>query len=393
MTFSHKLCILTSLLLLTAGATAYGQRQTGQKRHRLINEWEVSYGAGSPFGATEWREVKSSTFTEKFTQMWQLNVCHQFTADDFGAAPADFYYPSIGFYVQWLDYSHLRIQGNPPDFPETKTADYGQIASFGWTIHQYFWSKGKWRAHLNLENGAAYVFSPHYETGSWVTLSKPWQILVGIGGYLDRQVGSDGELSIGPQFTHLSNSGLGAYNTGINNFSLVLRYRHKDLPDIQRCRPSEALREKDGSRFRPHLYGSVMAGLGGVYFEYSEVPNGQLTVMADVMYRLNPNNGLGLGFDYYHNAIADRTGGRDYYGVGVKYDHWFGPFVIHVQGGVYVGPARPIKWKDLSRIYENIGFKYVLLRRHHVAPYLGIYTKGNGFNAEQMCFGMGVVVK
>lgn len=378
------------LLLLLIGSQSYAQEN--QSKRYLFNEWEVSYGAGSPFGATEWRALKNSVFTQKFSQMWQINFCHQFTADEYGAAPDNYYYPSIGGYFQWLDYSHLRMQGAEPAFPASKTADYGQIMSFGWTLHQYCWAQGKWRAHLNIENGAAYVFSPVYEVGNWVTLSKPWQILVGLGFYLDREY-RGGELSLGPQFTHLSNSGLGAYNTGINNFSLCLRYRHKTLKEIQRCRPDQALRNRDESPFHSHFYGSVMAGLGGVYFEYSERPNGQLNVMADVMYRLNPNNGLGLGIDYYHNAQPDRTGRREYVGMGIKYDHWFGPLVIHVQGGAYLNDRRPIKWKGMSRIYENIGFKYVLLRTKSVSPYIGIYTKGNGFNAEQMTFGIGMTFK
>ncbi len=361
-------------------------------KHSLINEWEFAYGAGSPFGATEWRAVKNSTFTQKFAQMWQVHFAHQFTAEDFGAAPSNFYYPSIGGYFQWLDYSHLRIRGVEPTFPETKTADYGQIMSFGWTIHQYTWAKGKWRTHLNIENGAAYVFSPTYEEGNWVTLSKPWQILVAIGFYLDREV-RHGEVSVGPQFTHLSNSGLGAYNTGINNFSLCLRYRHKKLTDIQRCRPEQALTNKDGTPFRSHFYGSVMLGAGGVFFEYDQTPNLQYNAMADLMYRLNPNNGLGLGLDYWHNVQADRTGRTEYVGLAVKYDHWFGPFVIHLQGGAYLNEKRPIKWKEESRIYEHIGFKYVMMRNRRISPYLGIYTKGNGFNAEQMTFGMGMTFK
>lgn len=383
-------CVLFLLFLSVIGRPSLAA--TGAKGHRLINEWEVSYGAGSPFGATEWRAVKNSEFTQKFSQMWQVNFSHQFTADEYGAAPADYYYPSIGGYVQWLDYSHLRIRGVEPEFPATKTADYGQIVSFGWTIHQYCWSQGPWRAHLNIENGAAYVFSPHYEVGNWVTLSKPWQILVGLGFYFDRDC-RGGEISLGPQFTHLSNSGMAAYNTGINNFSLCLRYRHKSLTEIQRCRPDQARINRDGTTFRPHLYGSMMVGLGGVFFEYSQHPNGQLTIMADAMYRLNPNNGLGIGVDYYHNANPDRTGHREYVGLGLKYDHWFGPFVIHVQGGAYLNEARPIKWKGTSRIYENIGVKYVLFRHRPLSPYLGIYTKGNGFNAEQMAFGLGMTIK
>lgn len=384
----HGCSLLTLLLLILA----WGSGDCAFSQHRLINEWEVAYGAGSPFGATEWRQVKNSVFTEKFSQMWQLHVSHQFTADEYGAAPAGFYYPSVGAYLQWLDYSHLRIRGNGQDIPTTKTADYGQILSFGWTIHQPFWSRGAWLAHLNIENGAAYVFRPVYEPGNWVTLAKPWQILVALGVYVDRQL-PHGLLSIGPQFTHLSNSGLGPYNTGINNFSLCLRYRHQTLPQVQRCPASQAMTEGSGQPFRPHLYGSVMAGLGGVYFEYSERPNGQLTLMADLMYRLNPNNGLGLGLDYYHNAVADRTGRREYAGLAVKYDHWFGPFVIHVHAGAYLNAERPIKWKDTSRIYENIGVKYVFRRASSLSPYVGIYTKGNGFNAEQMAFGLGCTIK
>lgn len=359
-----------------------------RKARRLINEWEVSYGAGSPFGATEWRSLDNTVFTSKFTQMWQVNFCHQFSEHDYGDAPAGYYYPSMGFYLQWLDYSRLRIKGNEPLLPATMTADYGQIASAGWTLHQYMWARDKWRLHLNLECGAAYVFHPTYVSSvTFVTLAKPWQILIGAGVYLDRQVGH-GELSLGPQFTHLSNSGLGAYNTGINNFSLCMRYRYKAVERILRAKAKDGGEAGDESRW----YGSVATTLGGVYYEYSEHPNGQLTVMTDVMYRLSAANALGVGIDYFYNSQPDRDGRREYVGMAMKYDRWFGPFVIHMQGGAFLNACRPIKWKGRSRVYEHIGFKYVLMRHRPVSPYIGVYTKACGFNAEQMGVGVGVKV-
>lgn len=373
--------------LLMAGRVAYSQEQGKENNSPLINEWEISYGAGSPFGATEWRSVKTSEFTQKFTQMWQLNVGHQFTSKDYGAAPKGYYYPTLGLFFQWLDYSHLKIRGKEPDIPSTQTADYGQIASFGFTLHQYCWANGKWRGHLNIETGAAYVFNPTYGDNCWVTLSKPWQILVGLGWMFDYEI-RRGEISFGPQFTHMSNSGLSDYNTGINNFSLCVRYKHKTLKEIQRCRPEDALIEKNGQKFQSHFYGSIMTGYSKVYFE---IPNTavQITMMADAMYRIDPNNGIGIGLDYYHNDNPDRTDRKDYIGAGIKYDRWFGPFVIHVQVGTYLNGKRPIKYKGTARVYENVGYKYVLFRQKRISPYLGIYTKGNGFEAEQMSFAAG----
>jgi hypothetical protein len=376
-------------MLPMAGSVAYSQEREAVGRTPLINEWEIGYGAGSPFGATEWRSVKNSEFTQKFSQMWQVNFGHQFTSKDYGAAPKGYYYPSLGMFFQWLDYSHLKIRGVEPIFPVTKTADYGQIATFGLTLHQYCWVSGKWRGSLNHEMGAAYVFDPVYEVPSWVTLSKPWQIFVGFGWFFGYEI-KGGEIAFGPQFTHLSNSGLANYNTGINNFSLSVRYRHKALKEIQKCRPEEALIEKDGRRFRSHFYGSVMAGYGKVYFED---PNSavQITMMADAMYRIDPNNGIGIGVDYYHNDNVDRTDRKDYIGAGIKYDRWFGPFVIHVQVGTYLNGKRPIKYKGTARIYENVGYKYVMFRQKTISPYIGFYTKGNGFEAEQMSFALGCI--
>ena len=164
-----------SFVLLMAEGDAYSQLRKEAKREPLINEWGIGYGAGSPFGATEWRSVKNSEFTQKFSQMWQLNIGHQFSSKDYGAASKGYYYPTLGMFFQWLDYSHLKIQGVEPIIPKSKTADYGQIATFGITLHQYCWTSGKWRGYLNQETGAAYVFNPVYEVPSWVTLSKPWQ--------------------------------------------------------------------------------------------------------------------------------------------------------------------------------------------------------------------------
>ena len=107
------------------------------------------------------------------------------------------------------------------------------------------------------------------------------------------------------------------------------------------------------------------------------------------MYKIDPNDGIGVGFDFYHNDSPDRTNRKNYVGAGIKYDRWFGPFVIHVQIGSYLNGKRPIKYKGTARIYENFGYKFVLFRQKRVSPYLGIYTKGNGFEAEQMSFAMG----
>ena len=381
---------LCTLLLLWVTECAYSQENATDKTP-LVNEWSIGYSAGSPFGATEWRSVKNSEFTQKFSQMWQLTLGHQFTADDYGAAPEGYYYPTLGVFFQWLDYSHLKIRGKEPVFPTTKTADYGQIATFGLSLQQYCWTSGPWRASILHETGLAYVFHPTYEPGSWVTLPKPWQFFVSLGCLFGREAWG-GEIAFGPQFTHLSNSGLTNYNTGINNFSLSLRYRHKSLKEIQRCKPGQALIDKDGMLFKPHLYGSLSAGYSKVYFED---PNSaiQITIMADAMYRIDPNNGIGIGVDYYHNDHPDRTGRKEYVGAGIKYDRWFGPFVIHLQVGSYLNGKRPIKYKGTARIYENVGYKYVMFHRKRFSPYLGIYIKGNGFEAEQMSFAVGALIR
>lgn len=94
-----------------------------------------------------------------------MNIGHQFTSKDYGAAPKGYYYPSFGVYFQWLDYSHLKIRGIEPAISSTQTAIYGQIASFDITLHQYCWTSGKWRMHFNLEGGAAYVFDPTFGGG------------------------------------------------------------------------------------------------------------------------------------------------------------------------------------------------------------------------------------
>ncbi len=385
--------LIGALLLLQAGATLCAQNET--KSGPIFDQWEVLYTAGSPWGTSEWRSVDNTVYTGKFTHMMQLSMLHQFRGNSYGAATAGYRYPAMGVYLQWLDFSHLRMRGKEPKVPADRHWSYGQIASFGFVLHQTCWVHGRWSGHIKMQDGAAYVFDPVYEKyGSEVvsTMAKPWQFLLGAGWYFDYAMSDRSVLSFGPQFTHMSNSGLDTYNTGINNFSLSVAYRYQARPHTTQppvCRTTDALVERDGTVFRPHLYGSVMAGLGGVFFEYSEHSNGQLTMMADLMYRLRPSHGLGMGIDYYHCSQPDRCGRTDYVGMGVKYDHWWGGFVLHVQGGIYLNDRRPIKWKGLSRFYENIGYKYVFRRTQSVSPYIGAYSKGNGFNAEQLCFAVG----
>ena len=118
-----------------------------------------------------------------------------------------------------------------------------------------------------------------------------------------------------------------------------------------------------------------MAGYGKVYFED---PNSavQITMMADAMYKIDPNNGIGVGLDYYHNDNPDRTDRKDYIGA-----------------GIYLNGKRPIKYKGTARIYENVGYKYVMFRHKTISPYIGFYTKGNGFEAEQMSFALGCTIQ
>lgn len=62
-----RLSLVLSFLLLAEGITFAQLKDT--KKVPFINEWEIGYAAGFPFGATEWRSVKNSEFTQKFSQM------------------------------------------------------------------------------------------------------------------------------------------------------------------------------------------------------------------------------------------------------------------------------------------------------------------------------------
>lgn len=368
-------------------------------KHRVFDVWEVAYGAGSPFGLAEHRTLSGIEFTQKFTQMGQVSFMHQFKGRELGAATEGYRYPAIGAYVKWLDYSRLSFRGDGKQhgqicIPKEEHFDYGHIGSVGWVLDQYTWNKGRWRGHLHLENGAAYVFHPIYAyNGYAVTLAKPWQIFIGCGYYFDYQVCNDGELALGTQFNHMSNSGMSDYNTGINTFSLSLRYRHTARPVVERCKKEDALTNRDGTLFKKHLYSSITTGMGSLYSDNFRHSTGMLAVSADAMVRLSPTHGMGLGLDFWHQAQADRMGRNDYVGLSYKYDHWWGSFAFHGHIGAYLNGKRPIKYKSLSRIYQQLGFKYLFLRDSRIAPYLGIYSKANGFNAEAMTFAVGAVVK
>lgn len=394
MTQSNRfITALLLFLLLQAGAWLRAEEQGAKSR--FFDEWEVLYTAGSPWGTSEWRNVKNTVYTQKFTQMWQLSLCHQLKGREMGAVTSGYLYPSIGMYAQWLDFSHLKMRGREPYISADRHYTYGPIASAGFVMHQNCWMRDLWSGHLKVQVGAAYVFHPVYTSDGVATMAAPWQFLLGLGWYFDRVVSRDGNrvISFGPQFTHMSNSGLAAYNTGINNFSISVAFRHRAPRNTLACKAEDALREYDGSVFRRHYYTSVAAGLGGVYFEHSKHSNGQLTVMADGMFRFRPTHALGMGIDYYHCSQPDRCGRTDYVGTGIKYDHWWGRSVFHLQGGIYLNDRRPIKWKGMSRFYENIGYKFVFFRTRSVTPYVGAYSKGNGFNAEQMAFSLGMIMR
>jgi len=386
------------LALLVASCTLLAQ----EEKHRLFDVWEVAYASGSPFGLAEHRTLSGIEFTQKYTQMWQVSLMHQFKGRELGAATKGYRYPAIGAYFKWLDYSRLSFRGDGQLhgkvlIPESEHFDYGQIGSFGLVLDQYTWNKGAWRGHIHLENGAAYVFDPVYAyQGYAVTLAKPWQIFIGVGYFFDYQIASKsgknlGEVALGTQFNHMSNSGMSNYNTGINTFALSVRYRHTAQNYVQRCSEEDALIERDGTRFKPHFYTSLTTGLGCLYSDnfYS---CGMMSLLTDAMYRITPTHGMGLSLGFWHQALPDRSGKRDYLGLSYKYEHWWGAFSFHTDIGAYLNGKRPIKYKSQSRIYQQLGIKYVFLRDAKVAPYLGLYSKSNGFNAEAMLFSLGAIV-
>jgi hypothetical protein len=378
---------------------------------RLLNFYELNYEAGTPIRSTA--TMKAMTH-QAYTSGITCTVGHQYTADDFGPVTGRRYYPTVGLTMVYSNFSRVKMVPGPKE-QQAVVADYGHFIALAPSFTHYHHIDGTWRLKTVVENGVGYAFHPYDpKHNPYSTIGGHFQIYFSYGIFTGRQLGNL-EFSVGPQFTHYSNSGTYRPNRGINNAGLSLRFKQADCPYIPRSNP--ALEEEE---FLPYIYFS--ANINGGFHTYKEeellyylkhpgasytkspTVYGDLNLSADFMYRPKSYMGYGVGLDFFYRDGYDML--REYYtaiqsaqalkhvqrlylGLALKHETYIRNFAIEINVGTYLNDKHLLNVDNFTRIYERIGLRYYM-GDGRIRPYVGYFIKGNKFTAEQFecCFGL-----
>ncbi len=376
------------------------------------NFFEVSYAGGAPLKTTSgMKEMMQQAYTSSF----QLTIGHQYTAEEYGPTSISHYYPAVGLSFIYSDFSHVKMRPNHPHGEMMPSSDYGHFFALALSFTRYLHSSGSFRLKTLIENGAAYALDPYdYRRNPFSSIGGHFQIYFNYDLFACYNSGKN-EISIGPQFTHYSNSGTCRPNNGVNNLSLAIRFKQGDYSEIPRSNPlAQAV------AFQPYFYWGFHID-GGIHTykeeallrqmkhpeKKTEEKNvsiyGDLNVSADVMYRTASYQGLGIGLDLFHgdgysllkryysavNPQMVHRIKRTYLGIALKNESYIKNFAINIHVGAYLNSKHLKSDNSFTRIYERIGMKYYW-GKGRTRPYVGYFIKGNLFTAEQfeLCYGI-----
>lgn len=376
-----KRCKIVMLLCLAAmPLSAHGER--------FFSIWEASYGLGTPGPTASWLNYKSTIGPGVAMHNAKLTIGHQYQAGDFGEARKGLYYPVVGFSVSYLDYTHCHLTGKG-SLGDNRT-DFGRFLALSWHHSQNYLTNGDFSLRTSFDMGFAYNFRHHDET-------MP-NLLFPMGGHLQFFVdmamlaGFDApyaQWSIGPHFIHMSNSNTHEPNSGVNNLGVTLSVR----PHGREALPSYRSAGVDWHR---RWYWDVMADMGFTRVEEHPLNlYGQGTLALSALWQYNLQTAIGAGLEVSYLPAGDRTGRTTYAGLSFVHTTWIRNWSIHSQAGIYLNGKHPKMWDRTSRVYERIGLRYHPFRPQagrKVSPYIGFFTKGDGFIAQQLELSVGCCV-
>mgnify|MGYP003337564170 CR=1 FL=1 len=172
------------------------------RAERFFNTWEASVGVGTPGFTASWINYLSEVGPGVAMYNAKLSIGHQYGAQDFGPARKGFYYPVVGFSLNYLDYSHCQLTGKH-NYSDHRY-DFGRLLALSWHHSQNYLATEKFRLRTSWDMGIAYSFN-HYK-------KELPNLLLPIGGrvmmFLDMALlagfqTSRYEWSIGPHFNLL----------------------------------------------------------------------------------------------------------------------------------------------------------------------------------------------
>lgn len=348
-------------------------------KHRIV--YEAAYTAGSVLKIPV-------PVSDQYMQAFQIGIGRQFEGQDY---PYDSYISAI---LTYQDYSHPIVKEEHAGLMNRR--GLGHFLAFGVSIRHHYW-QNKWYSVSGIvENGYAYQFSPYATLDRRYTQSGLFQIYFNAGFLFTRTINRRHDISMGPQFTHFSNSGTHLPNNGINSFTWSLRY-HYYVGEPEEKGPKEQRQE---SRLRNrHFYLDARTGVGinarNKSADSTKIVNSMhasCNTSLALMYRINVRHGLGLGLDYFYNPTGAVDGKQNFLGLGLKHESFYHRLGIHVNLGYYLNEShyKSLRTSRRTRIYEQIGIRWYFAPDSPVAPYMGYFVKGNGgFYAENFEINIG----
>lgn len=356
------------------------------RAERFFNVWEASYGLGTPGPTASWLNYTSEIGPGVAMHNAKLTIGHQYRAGDFGEVRKGLYYPVVGFSLSYLDYTHCHLTGknNYRDW----RYNFGRFLALSWHHSQYYLAKDNFRLKTSWDMGLAYAFNHNDAELPHLLFPMGGRIMV----YIDMAVMAGfqtphAEWSLGPHFIHMSNSNTHEPNSGANNLGISLNVKptfHSNRGDKQSLLPERAI----GSTWSKRWYLDAMTSFGITRVEDNpEKQYLQTTLALSALWQYNPQSAIGAGIEASYLPVGDRNGRTTYTGLSFVHTTWIRNWALHGQVGCYLNGKHPKMGYGTSRIYERFGFRYHPFRPQadrKLSPYFAIYSKGDGFIAQEL---------
>lgn len=370
------------MLVVALFFPAAAQYKTNLK-HRYV--LELAHNSGYLMSAP-------ASVKEQYMNGFQLGIGRQFAGQNY---PYDSYISGI---LTYQDYSHPQVKDEYSHLMNNR--GLGRYLSLGVSIRHHYW-QNKWYSISGvIENGYGYQFDPHATKDVRQTQSGYFQIYFNAGFHFTYTINEHHDLSTGPQFTHVSNSGTHLPNNGLNSLTWSLRY-HYYMGEPETKNSDHAARKANRMN-NQFIYLDGRVGCGINARNKSADPDtivnsihASVNTSLALMYKLNERHGLGLGADYFYNPTGAVDGRQNYLGVSIKHESIYNHLGVDVCLGYYANEShyKSEKSRKRTRLYEQIGMRWYFKPDSKSSPYIGYFVKGNGgFYAENIEVNVGFVL-
>lgn len=323
--------------------------------------FQTSAGAGFPSRETQ---VKGPLYHYTFSVGTQYDAGNLYGYYGLGG-----YYPSLGVTVGIYDYDGAVFPGGTP---------YSNHYSLSVHYEQTFWDSGRWSLHYLLENGLGYTSNTFdYEKNPESTFGGHYHTAFHMGVFLSCFLTDHIKLSLGPSYSHHSNSKTHYINTGCDAVSAEIALTYAGQR-VQKQTGNVSL-ESMGVRRRywDIHYGACITGGGaGVTDTWRYVSH---KVNAAHLWRTCRRAAFGAGADAFFDKGGNEN--RNAFGISGAVDYFLTRnLLLSGRVGAYLnGKADNGSW-----LYETIGLTYSLDGSKWYVPYVGCLTKANAGKAENL---------